>query len=243
MKPKHKLSVTWILWEIFPFDQDMKTTFMNSLAQEWIERKRAKGEITSGSIADQAGWLRYDDVMEMLCTLGTTVHSCAFDLGTLGFCNDFKDTVYEKHVNSVIQFFKDTWAVTVAWEVFIETEDYYGISDGIINIGWRNILVDFKTWTAYKALYGIANKILKKDGTPYSRTDDIKKVSLQLSLYKPWLISQGLKIDGMMVIWFTEQGYFTFDCVDDLTLYNEWRQQKFTPKDITNIWKPQLRLQ
>lgn len=236
MKPTNKPSVTQILWQIFPFDQDMQTMFMNAIWQEWIDKKRSKGEITSWSIADQAWALRYNDVMKMLTTLWTIVHSSAFDLWTLWFCNDFKDTLYEPYINSVNQFFKDTWATTVAWEVFIETEDYYWISDWILNIHWRNILVDFKTWTAYKYLYWIANKILKKDGTPYSKTDDIKKVSLQLSMYKPGLIDK-YKIDWMMVIWFTEQWYFTFDCVDDLTLYNEWRKNKLSTNKQIKIWK------
>ena len=107
----------------------------------------------------------------------------------------------------------------------MEVEDYYGISDGILRIGDENVLVDFKTWSAYKPLYGIANKILKKDGTPYAKTDDVKKVSLQLSLYKAGL-EKRFKIDRMMAIWFTEQGWFTFDCTDDLTLFHEWNAKK-----------------
>lgn len=235
MKPTNKHSVTQILWEIYPFDQDMQTMFMQTLWKESIDKKRLKGDITSGSIADVAWSLRYDDVMHMLCTLWTTVHSCAFDLWTLGFCNPFKDTAYESYVNSVIQFFSDTGAVTIAWEVFIETEDYYGISDGIVRMNNKNYLVDFKTWTAYKGLYGIANKILKKDGTPYSRTKDLPKVSLQLSMYKAWL--KDYQIDGMMAIWFTEQWYFTFECTEDLTLFQEWKTKKNNPNNKITIWK------
>lgn len=111
----------------------------------------------------------------------------------------------------------------------METDEFYGISDGILRIGDENVLVDFKTWSAYKPLYGIANKILKKDGTPYAQTDNVKKVSLQLSLYKKGL-QEKYQIDRLMTIWFTEQGWFTFDCVDDLTLYEEWKQKKLTTK-------------
>ncbi len=236
MKPENKLSVSAIVWEVFPFDNDAKDMFKNALSKEGIDRKRMKWEITSWSIADIAGGLRYDGVMDTLCTLGTIVHSSAFDLGTLGFCSTFEGTLYEPHVKSVMDFFETTWARTVAWEVFMETEDYYGISDGILNIGWRNILVDFKSWTAYKYIYGISNKILKKDGTPYAQTDNVKKVSLQLSLYKAGLVDR-FQIDGMMVIWFTEQGWFTFDCIDDLTPYHEWKASKLKTNNWITIWR------
>ena len=240
MKPKNKSSVTQILWEIFPFDQDMKTMFMDSLAEEWINKKRSKGMITSGSISDLAWGLRYDDVMKMLTTLWTIVHSSAFDLWTLGFCNTFEWTIYEPFVVSVYNFFKETWATTVAWEVFIETDDYYWVSDWILKINWQNILVDYKTWTAYKSLYWIENKILKKDWTPYAKTNDVKKVSLQTSMYKQWLISK-YEIHWMKAIWFTEQWYFMFDLEDDLTIFEEWKQSKLNSKPIiTNkiiIWK------
>ena len=42
MKPENKLSVTGILGEIFPFDQDMKKMFMDALGKESIDKKRIK---------------------------------------------------------------------------------------------------------------------------------------------------------------------------------------------------------
>lgn len=238
MKKLNKPSVTQILGNIYPFDQDALSAFQFALSKEWIDNKRAKNDIKEWSIADKSMWLRYDDVMKNLTTLWTIIHSVAFDLWTLWFCNNFKNTIYEPYVNSVIKFFSETEAKTIAWEIFIETDDYYWISDWLLLINWKIKLIDYKTWWAYKWLYWIANKILKKDWTPYSRTKDIEKTSLQLSMYEEWLKDK-YKIDWLLIVWFTEQGYFIFEWISDLSKYIDWKKN-LTNNLITNkisIWQ------
>ena len=223
MKPKNKPSVTQILGQIYPFERDALDRFVLTLSKEWLDKKRTKNELVPNSIADIAWDLRYDDVMKMLTTLGTIVHSCAYDMWTLWFCNTFEWTVYEPYVKSVIAFFEEQQVKTIAWELYIETDEYYWISDWVLAKQAKNILVDYKTWTAYKWLYGIANNILKKNGEPYSRKDDVEKTSLQLSLYDEWI--HDYEIHEYWIVWFTEVWYFIFQWTKDLTIYNEWKSR------------------
>lgn len=229
LKPKHLPSVTQILWEIYPFDNwdpqfNPKQMFIDSLWKEWLRNKRDKLQLIEWWIANKCESLDYDNLMKMLTTLWTITHAAAFDLWTIWFCATYKWTIYEPYVASVIKFFQDTWAKMVQWEIFIQTDYYYWVSDWIIKVWNEYWLIDWKTWWAYKYIYWIENKILNKKGEPYSRTKDIEKVSLQLSMYKNWL--RQYIIDKLKVIWITELWYFIFDCTDDLTKFNEYINNK-----------------
>jgi len=229
LKPKHLPSVTQIIWEIYPFDNwdplyNPKQMFIDSLNAEWIRNKREKNQLIKWGIAEKCESLDYDRLMKMLTTLGTITHAAAFDLWTLWFCHNYKWTIYEPYIASVTKFFEDTGAQMVQWEIFIQTEYYYWVSDWIVKVWDEYWLIDWKTWGAYKYIYWIESKILNKKGEPYSKAKEVEKVSLQLSMYKKWL--SRFKIDKLKVVWITELGYFIFDCVDDLTKFNDYIDSK-----------------
>jgi len=217
-----KPSVSQIVGEIFTTDPRM---FQEALSAEMIAKKKQDWVILPGSIADNVTHLEYQDVMFMLSMFWTIIHSIAFDKWLLGITYPIKDNILKPHINHLYNFFETTWAVLVLWETCVETDEYTWTLDGVILWDWKYYLIDWKTWTAYKYIYGFKNAILKKNWEPYARTQDIKKVSLQLSLYREPL-EKRIKLDWMLVFWITEQWVFFWKCEYDLTLYNKWKRRK-----------------
>ena len=93
----------------------------------------------------------------------------------------------------------------------------------------RNVLLDWKTYGAYKYLYGIRQDILKKDGSVNWRKDDFKKLSLQLAMYeRGFRHSETLKdlnIDAYAVVWVTQHGAFMHPVVPDIKPFEEWAKK------------------
>lgn len=214
-----KKSVTQIISEIFPVDNTM---FEKALSQESIEKKRQDDKLIPWGIADTLSELRRDNVMLALTAFGSHLHNMATDAGLLWIRYKESRNIISPHLNSLYEFL-DT-AEILRSEQRIETEDYTGTYDALCRIDDKNYLIDYKTWTAYKYLYGFSNDILKKNGEPYSRSWDLKKVSLQLSMYKAGITD--IEIHGMKVAWLTEQWVFLFDCTDDLTLFHKWKREQ-----------------
>lgn len=217
-----KISVSQIVSEIFPTDPNF---FAMALSAESIQKKKQDWAIKPGSIADQVTHLIHTDVMFMLNTFGTIIHNIAFDAGLLGIKYPIKDNILWRHIKALHDFFEATGARLIMWETCVETEEYTGTLDWVLEWNWKYYLIDWKTWTAYKHIYGFENAILKKNWEPYSRTPDIKKVSVQLSLYREPL-EKIIRIDGMLVLWVTEHKVFHWECEYNLDLYNEWKQRK-----------------
>lgn len=224
MKPL-KPSVSKIVSEIFPTDPHM---FQDALNSDALEKKLLKWELINWGIAFKSKYLDANSVMDSLTSFGTHIHSIAFDKGILGI--EYPQLpLFQNHVKELYRFFQENNFKMIYWEKHIETDEYTGTVDAVFQQNWLNYAVDFKTWTAYKYLYGFQNNILKKNGQPYSRSSDIKKVSLQLSLYKDWLEAAWIPIHWLKVIWITEQWLFVFDCNYDISLYEQWKKNKILP--------------
>lgn len=239
----NKQSVTTILSEIFPYEMVTINWVMwdpleYALSTEAMSAKRLKWDILEDTIAHKCYSLKKDNVMKMLNIHWTIIHSCAFDLWTMWFCHSYEWTHLENHVNSLVQFFEDYKVKTICWEKYIENEWYFGISDWIIEVtnpdtGLReNWLIDWKTWSYYKYIYGIKNSILKKNWEPYSKANDIKKTSVQLSMYE-YSLMDNYKIDDKKIIWITEQGYFVFQAESLIDIFWEWLNMASTKLKIT----------
>lgn len=219
---KHKKpSVSQIVAEMFPTDP---TFFQMALSAESIQKKKQDWVIKPGSIADQVTHLQSNDVMFMLNTFGTIIHSVAFDRGLLGISYPQKPNILANHIRWIEEFFIKTGARLIIWETCVETEDYTGTLDWVLEWNGKYYIIDWKTWTAYKYIYGFENSILKKNWEPYSRTPDIKKVGFQLSLYREPL-EKRIKIDGMLVLWVTEHWVFYWECEYNLELFYEWKRR------------------
>lgn len=228
-----KLSVTQIVWKIYPTNPDM---FTNALSQESLDKKREKWELIIWGIADCAGELRKDDVMKTLNQFGTTIHTQAQSLGILGYmAGDWWDNPYTK---SLVRFFNDYEVNLISSEIFMETDEYCGTADAIVELtinGTRRIyLLDWKTWWAYKYIYGIRHDIAKKNGEPYAQTQNLKKAQLQLSMYRNGL---NQLVDDMAVVWITSVWYFFFPLTYDMSPYQKWKEQILLESNILNIWK------
>lgn len=222
LKQNKKPSVTQIVAEMFPTDPLM---FQQALSAEGLARKREKLELISGWIAEQVTHLHAPDVMFLLSSFWSIMHNIAFDRGLLGIQYKSHAKILERHVAWLERFFQETWAKLIMWETTVETDDYTGTCDWVLQWNGKNYLIDWKTWTAYKYIYWIENKILKKNWEPYSRKPDVDKVSFQLSLYRVPL-EKRIRIDGMLVIWITEQWVFYWTCEYNLDLFHEWKRRR-----------------
>ena len=229
-----KLSVTQIVWKIYPTNPDM---FTNALSRESLDKKREKGELIEWGIADRAGELRKDDVMKTLNQFGTTIHTQAQTLGLIGYIE--WNGLDDPYMKSLTKFFNDYKVNLLSSEIFIETDEYCGTADAIVELTTkagtrRKYLLDWKTWWAYKYIYGIHHDIVKKNGEPYAQTQNLKKAQLQLSMYRNGLNEL---VDDMAVVWITSVGYFFFPLEYNLKPYIEWREQILLESNIWTIWQ------
>ncbi len=219
------------MWQIYPFDNQF---FLKALSQEGMMKKKEKGDLVEGWIADRNGGLEYARVMDMLSMFWTIVHQAAFDLWTIGFAPKMAGSIYENHLSSLYEFFDTYEAKAVAAEAFIDTPEYCWISDGVysLKINWerKNVLLDWKTYGAYKYMYGINQEVRKKDGTPNWRKDDFKKLSLQLAMYSRWFehteLWKNVRIDSHAVVWVTHEWTFMENVVPNIEPFEEWRRKK-----------------
>lgn len=210
-----KPSVTQILSEIYPFDPAM---FINSLSEEWLNKKREKWQLMTWWIADKCEYLDYDKVMYQLNQLGSTVHLAWYDLWAIGFTHNHSGTIYEPYIKSVTKFWNDYKPKMIYWEKYLEWKHYVWICDAVLQVWNETWLIDYKTWWAYKYIYWIKQDILNKNWTP-KKPSDINKVSVQLSMYEDIL---PIKIDKRKAIWITEIWYFIFDIDYNIKPFQEW---------------------
>lgn len=235
---KTKPSVTQIIWEIYPFDN---TFFLKSLWPEGMDKKKVKWELVAWGTADRNGFLDYDRVMDVLSSFGTVIHQCAFDYGTLGFAPTMEWTIYEAHLRWLYEFFEQYQVRAVAAEVFVDTPEYCGISDWVFSLlfNWvrKNILLDWKTYGAYKYIYGIQQEFFTKKGEVAWRKDDFKKLSIQLALYERGFSYDNelkdLQIDGYAVVWITQEGTFMHEIVPNIQPFLVWAWKKEAAKNFT----------
>ena len=118
-------------------------------------------------------------------------------------------------------FFEETGAVALEAEIYLENEEYFGTTDGVYAFQHEGEtvvgLVDWKTWKAYKYIYGILEDTVKP---MKASSSDIKKTGLQLSMYRN-LLGQ---IDRQFVIWVKPDGYEVIETKYDLHPYEVWKK-------------------
>lgn len=132
------------------------------------------------------------------------------------------------------KFFLEHEARGVAAETYITTPEYHGISDGIysllINGKRQNVLLDFKTWGAYKYLYGIKQKILGKNNMPSIDKEKLEKVSLQLSMYRRGYdlheAYKDIPIHAYAVVWVTHIGTFLIPAYHHISPFEEYMKKQ-----------------
>lgn len=230
-----KLSVTQILWRIFPFDNKY---FLLSLSKAWIDKKRVTGMIKQWWIADVAGELDYDNLMWMLSQFGTIIHQAAYDLWTIWFTSLKKWTICEKHIKSLIDYFESNKVKALKGEIYIECEEFRWISDWLYWINWRLWLLDFKTFGAYKYIYWIEDTIeYDKQWKVKLAKHDAEKVPVQLWMYDYWLQSNPLldwlSIQHYWVLWITENGCFLIEVQPNIKPYLDWRDAQGSTKKLS----------
>jgi hypothetical protein len=213
-----KLSVTQIISEIWPFDPKY---FNDALLRDALLKKG----VVAGGIADLSGSLSRTLVMDVLSNFGTQMHACAQDLMLLGKCPSWRGAYLESHVRSLVQFFKDYQVQCVVSERRIEGPEYTGTADGVILVtdtdGRRKKwVIDWKSWGAYKFIYGIL------DDKGKSKSGELKKVGLQTSMYAELLEPEFGPFDGLAAIWVHEDGYKVFPLKRDLTPYTQYKMNK-----------------
>ena len=213
---KGKPSVTQVISQIWPFEPFMFDRALTSSAL------RKKG-VRQGGVAERCLdiGLSREGVSRSLSDFGKVVHAAAHDLGSCGFTADWAGTPYEGHVASVVRFFKEAGLTAVAQELFVECEDYCGISDGLYRNS-RNelVLLDWKTWGAYKYLYGI------NDFGAKASKESVKKARLQLSMYRRAIGDRFGPIRRQMVVWVNEFGCVPIETEYDVTEFENWKRGK-----------------
>lgn len=201
-----KPSVTQIVEKIYPTDPYM---FQKAIDYDGLKKKREKGQLVPGGIAEKVDILDSDKVMKMLWLFWTIIHSQAFDIWML-WLPGLNIDISQYHIKSLQDFFNNYRPKYLSGEKAVETEYYTWTLDAILEIDGKKILVDYKTYSAYKYIYWIENNILKKNWEPYSISDRLKKVSLQLSMYNYWLQQENISIDEQWLVWITEFWYFVY---------------------------------
>lgn len=244
MLNRNKPSVTEILSDMYPMP---KGVFEEALSFEKLSIKHEKGELIKWWVAHQAMELHVPDVMNMLTTVGTLVHSVAYDIGTLWLSPYHKDTAATPFINSLLAFFDTYWAYAIHAEASFECEEYRWTTDGIYCIidpkthEEEYVILDWKTWGAYKYLYGIDM------GKPLVKSSDKKKVSVQLSMYQKmfdpqfeWIYHYRGKtypIAKRIAVWIRPDGYQVIDCKNEYSLYEEWKNVKSNTSLTLSVWK------
>lgn len=223
-----KLSVTQVLWQIYPFDNKY---FLQSLSEEWISKKRNAWMLVPGWIADLSPSLDYKNLMWMLSQFGTIIHQAAYDLGTLGFTSLKTGTVCENHVKQLVDWFEKNNVRAIKWELFIDCPDYCGISDWLYLINWQVWLIDFKTFWAYKYIYWIRDTVeFDKHWNAKLAKHDAEKVPVQLAMYDNWLkyheVYSSIKVQKYWVLWITENGCYLVELQPNLQPFLDWKESK-----------------
>lgn len=215
------LSVTQIIGQIWPFDPSF---FQGALERDALGKKR----LYADGIAAKAGRLDSKGVSDMLTNFGTQMHACAQDLMLLGTCPSWRGTYLEGHVRNLAEFFRDWDVRCVVSERRTQGPEYHGTCDGVITAvdpkdpyqTRKKYIIDFKSWGAYKHIYGIG------DDKGKSQSSNVKKVSLQLSMYAELLEPEFGPFDSLMALWVNEEFYKTIPLKRDLAPYLEWKAKK-----------------
>jgi hypothetical protein len=205
---------------IWPFDP---SNWERTLTADKV---RAKA-LPNGMAARIDGGLDRERLLETLNCLGTTVHAAARQSQAYGFARTWEGTPFARHVKSLLDFLAQGEYILEAAEVFGECEEYRGTSDGILRHvrSGNRYLIDFKTWAAYKFLYGLL------EGKARSVTDKLEKVSVQLSLYRRMLEPKHGPFHGLLALHVTEHGVTVYPVPYDLRPYEAWLKSK--AQDVT----------
>lgn len=178
--------------------------------------------LPNGIAAAVDGGLSRKYLLETLNELGTTVHAAAREYSTIGFSNRWEGAPFEPYVKAVHDFLDKGQYVMEESEVYAECDEYRGTSDAIarhVRTGNR-FVIDWKTWGAYKPLYGLRED--KSKGV----MDKVKKTGLQLSLYRRMLEPAYGPFHGQLVFHVTADGVHVYEAPYDLTAWEEWKRSQ-----------------
>jgi len=237
------LSVTEVLWKIFPYNNEF---FLKSLSKKWMDQKRITWKLMRGWIADIAWYINYDRLMNNLTSFWSNIHLYAYMLWTWLWKLELPK-FYCDYLSWLNNFFRRYNVRTILWEHYIRTDKYCWTFDALISmtLPWAsspvNVLIDYKTWKYYKDFYWIENRILKKDGSPYFDKWSLQKVRLQLSLYRDWLRFddkyKDIKVDHLWVVRITKKWTF-FELLDyDITEYTNWLANPSKTATSKTVWR------
>lgn len=230
------LSVTEVLSNIFPYNNKF---FLQSLSKEWMRKKKARWELVVWGIADKAGYINYDNLMDNLTNFWSMMHLYAYTKWAWLNVLSLPDN-YWPYVKWLDDFFKRYKVSTIVGEHLVRTEDYSGTFDALLKLTlpWTDkeiiVLADFKTWKYYKDFYGIENRILKRNWTPYWEEWSLKKVWVQASMYELWFMNDPLykkyPVDKLAVIRITKMGTFFKILPRNLQPYLDYKEWKTEDK-------------
>ncbi len=217
-KWKKKKSVSKIVSAIFPFNESDKLRWYKTMDKKTTAKKIAEGQIYAESLIHKQGYATPQVLNALLLNLGTYIHFLARTHGHLDYTPNIP-VIYD-YAKSVRECFEKVQPEVIMFEKYIETDEYCGTFDSLWRVNGKNILVDYKTFDAYKYMYGYVTEMYT-NGKPNVKKDTLIKTGLQLSLYAKGLEQQhpDLKVDALWVVWFTPFGYHIFPVDRDLSLY------------------------
>jgi hypothetical protein len=197
-----KLSVSKLVSRIYPFDEKSKEVWYNSLGYKWTAKKVASWNIIDG-IQKSQGYATPELLNRLLLFIWSFTH--------LAFKSKWKMTlpkvgILRSYVESVYKCISDLKPEFIYSEKFLDWDEYCGTFDALWRVNGKRVLIDFKTWGAYKYAYWHDIRMYKK-GLPQVTKDDLAKVQLQLSLYADILWEP---IDELWAIWITPEWYHLF---------------------------------
>ena len=224
-------SVTQLLWQIFVYDNKF---FLQSLSKGWIKKKKIKWEIVKWWIADRAGYINYQRLMDTLTSFWSSIHLYAYWKWTWLWRLELPD-FYQPYTVWLDRFFDRYKVRTIAWEKLVRTDEYSGTFDALLELTlpWAAkpviVLADYKTWKYYKDFYWIENRVIKKDWTPYWEAWSLKKVRLQSSMYKDWYdnceLAKKYPVDHLAVIRITRLWTYMQLLDYDITEYTRYKNK------------------
>ncbi len=181
-------------------------------------KRIAEGKIYSESLIARQGYATPEVLNALLLNLGTYIHFLARTHGHLDYVPNIP--VVSDYAKSVRECFEKVKPEVLMFEKYIETDEYCGTFDSLWKVNGRNILVDYKTFDAYKYMYGYVTEMYE-NGKSTVKKDTLIKTALQLSLYAEGLEQNHpeIHVDDLWVVWFTPYGYHIFPVPRDLTLY------------------------
>lgn len=188
--------------------------------------------------------IEHDDYMNTACSLGTLVHKAMEYYINWTLLDDNIPKVAEPHIMYWKERFDKLKPDEVYTEHFVKNDKYQynGTIDIVYKKDWKWVLSDIKTYWIAKLPYDLA---------PWTLAVDKKKrekVNLQMSLYAYALWQQGIKIEGLELVYLHTSGIRVYEMqplskkeikkkLDEYISYKEKEKKKEKkPLSLSNIF-------